>query len=167
MPEIYLDQDLVDYLHAYESLTGETPSVFIRRLLQGHSASSPSRQQMPRGNSNMALFLRILNEVHSEYTERFAAVQNIKGQARVYFSKDPKEIEASGRSTHPMEIPGTGWWVVGNTSSDLKRKILEKTLEVVGCSNEDSLRWLAQFTGAERLQLLSSHPADNDDPFKI
>lgn len=76
-------------------------------------------------------------------------------------------IEASGRSTFPVEIPGTGWWVSSNTSTDHKRRILEDVLRAVRCPNADRNRWLGEFCGTEQSALDSPKEPEDDDPFKI
>jgi negative regulator of replication initiation len=167
MSQIDLDQELVDFLRTNESLTGETPSEFIRKLLQKRQPRRVAVQRTKSKNTDLAVFLRILCEVHDQYSERFSSVETVRGRTRIYFSRSPKEIEASGRSTFPVEIPGIGWWVTSNTSTDHKRTILEDVIRAVDCTAEDRRRWLGEFTdSAVPLSEEDETPGD-DDPFKI
>jgi negative modulator of initiation of replication len=167
MSQIDLDQELVDFLRANESLTGETPSELIRKLLQKRQPRRTVGQRARSENTDLAVFLRILREVRNQYSERFASVVNVRGRTRIYFSRNPKEIEASGRSTFPVEIPGIGWWVTSNTSTDHKRTILEDVFMAVNCSPEDRRRWLGEFSAADALPSEEDAAPEDDDPFKI
>ncbi len=100
MAQIEIDQELADYLHANEALTGETPSIFIRSLLKKRATKSGSTQRSRSDNTDLAAFLRILKEIHERSPDRFTAVESVRGRTRIYFSKDPKEIESSGRKRH-------------------------------------------------------------------
>jgi len=166
MPLIELDQEIVDFLRANEALSGEPPSEFIRKLVGKRSQQTQVVRRARSEHSDLAVFLRILREMNSKYPEKFSAVGSVRGRTRIYFSTDPKEIEASGRSTKPVEIFETDWWVTSNTSTDRKRSILEEVFRAVGCSAEDRRRWLIEFTGSqEASEPCATH--EDDDPFKI
>jgi len=165
MAQIDLDQELVDFLRANESLTGETPSAFLRKLLQKRKSKPVEKPRSDK--SDLSIFLRILREIHEQSPERFSAVENVRGRTRVYFSRNPKAIESSGQSTFPVEIPQIGWWVTSNTSTDRKRAILEEVFRAVGSSFEDRHRWLAEFAGAKSVGIEPGGPPEDDDPFKI
>ena len=167
MSQIDLDQELVAFLRSNESLTGETPSEFIRKLLQKRQPRQVAAQRTNRKKTDLAVFLRILCEVHDQYSERFSSVETVRGRTRIYFSRNPKEIEASGRSTFPVEIPGIGWWVTSNTSTDHKRIILEDVIRAVECSAEDRRRWLGEFSATESPPSEEDDTPGDDDPFKI
>lgn len=166
MALIDLDQEIVDFLRANEAFSGESPSEFIRKLVRKKSQPTQVVQRARSEHSDQAVFLRILREVYDKFPEKFSAVRSVRGRTRVYFSDDPKEIEASGRSTKPVEILETGWWVTSNTSTKDKRSILEDVFRAVGCSAEDRRQWLIEFTGSQD----PSEPDathEDDDPFKI
>ena len=165
MAQIDLDQELVDFLRANESLTGETPSVFLRKLLQKRKPNSVDKPRI--GRSDLSIFLGILREIHERSPERFSAVENVRGRTRIYFARNPKPIESSGQSTFPVEIPHTGWWVTSNTSTDRKRAILEEVFSAVGSSFEDRHRWMAEFAGQKPGSVESGGPPEDDDPFRI
>lgn len=165
MAQIDLDQELVDFLRANESLTGEAPSAFLRKLL--HKRQPKLAQKGRSDKSDLSIFLRILREIHEQSPERFSAVENVRGRTRIYFSRNPRDIESSGQSTFPVEIPQIGWWVTSNTSTDRKRAILEEVFRAVGSSFEDRHRWLAEFTDAKSVAVEHGGPSEDDDPFKI
>lgn len=167
MALIDLDGEIVDFLRANETLTGVRPSDFIRGLLRKPARAKEPMIRRRNGNSDLGVFLRILKEIHGRYSEKFSAVESVRGRTRLYFSTNPKNIEGSGRSMFPVEIPGTGWWVTSNTSTDRKKSILDEVFRAVGCSIDDQHRWLGGFGGSPPMHMQPSDLMEDDDPFKI
>ncbi len=172
MKQIDLDDDLVDWLQDQERVAGVSPSEFLKRALRGWSGAPKSqRLRKPRhrgSSSQMAVFLRILGEVHGKYPDTFDRIGNIQGRPRIYFARSSAEIEASGKSTMPVEVPTTGWWVVGNTSTRDKAKILARVFQEVGCAPGDTLQWESEFgsVSVQTAEALAGEVTDHD-PFKI
>ena len=175
MKQIELEDDLVDFLLAQERLTGVSPSEFLTDALRRQRmskrgplerASTEPRQRSASGQ--MAVFLRILAEMHEKHPETFERIANVRGRERVYFARSAAEIEASGASTNPSQIPGSDWWAIGTTSTSDKAKILARVFLEVGCSPDDVLRWETEFSGfsSQTVEAWGGQPQD-DDPFKI
>jgi negative modulator of initiation of replication len=77
-------------------------------------------------------FLSLLTFLHRENRDRFADVLTINGQSRKYFAKSESDLEQSGTSVHPKSIPGSGFWVVTNNSTQSKCDLLLQVLRVLG-----------------------------------
>jgi negative modulator of initiation of replication len=77
-------------------------------------------------------FLSLLTFLHRENRDRFADVLTINGRSRKYFAKSESDLEQSGTSVHPKSIPGSGYWVVTNNSTQSKCELLLQVLRVLG-----------------------------------
>jgi negative modulator of initiation of replication len=77
-------------------------------------------------------FLSVLAFVYRENREKFAVVESINGRSRKYFGKSESELNKSGKSVHPKNIPGSGYWVVTNNSTQTKRELLMDVLRLLG-----------------------------------
>jgi negative modulator of initiation of replication len=77
-------------------------------------------------------FLSVLAFVCRENREKFAVVESINGRSRKYFGKSDSELNKSGKSVHPKNIPGSDYWVVTNNSTQNKRELLMDVLRLLG-----------------------------------
>lgn len=82
-------------------------------------------------------YLFILGFAHKQDPTGFQRVLQLGGRRRKYFGRSQQEIEQSGKSTHPREISGTGYWAMTNADTQQKAEILRKALGVLGYSDED------------------------------
>lgn len=147
MPQVEIDDELHEYFRRHEELTGERLCDHLRRLLKDRVQHDGAAQSRTRSGTDLAEFLAILADVHLKYQDRFSRIANVRGRTRIYFALTAAEIEQSGSSTAPVEIPGTGWWVSSHNANALKRGILRKVFRAIGCSAEDCRKWLEQFDG--------------------
>ena len=147
MPQVELDEDLYEYFRRHEELTGERVSDHIRGLLKAGAKKNLANQGRTRPGTDLAEFLTILADVQRKYPDRFPRIASVRGRTRIYFARTGAEIEQSGSSTAPVEIPCTGWWVSSNNANALKRGLLRKVFRAIGCSAEDCRKWLEQFDG--------------------
>ena len=92
--------------------------------------------KFPRRGGAVDRFLYLLSVAHSDRPGEFERVLGgVKGRGRrVHFARSAKEIEASGRSTDPKNIPGSKFWVLTNSPTEQKREMLAHALEVLGYS---------------------------------
>ena len=74
-------------------------------------------------------FLYILSYIYKRNPEHFGKILAISGRHRKYFTRTEKELEQSGSSVHPKQIPGTPYWVVTNTDTPKKRRMMEDVLK--------------------------------------
>jgi len=77
-------------------------------------------------------FVELLGFIYKRSPNKFDSVLSITGDSRKYFAKSRKEIEDSGNSVMPKEIPGSPFWVVGNTSTKMKQEMLRRVLQILG-----------------------------------
>jgi negative modulator of initiation of replication len=79
----------------------------------------------------VARFVSILGFVHRENRSTFSAVEKINGRTRKYFGRTESDLEQSGNSVHPKEIPGSHFWVVTNNSTQTKVELLIEVLTLL------------------------------------
>jgi negative modulator of initiation of replication len=77
-------------------------------------------------------FLSLLAFLHRENRDKFAGVQGISGRSRRYFAKSESDLEQSGNSVHPKNIPGSDYWVVTNNSTQSKCELVLQVLRLLG-----------------------------------
>lgn len=80
--------------------------------------------------------LYILSAAYKLKPAYFKRLLSIRGRNRSYFAESEKEITASGNSTQPRNIPGTGYWVMTNSPTSQKREMLEQALRLLEFSPE-------------------------------
>jgi negative modulator of initiation of replication len=76
-------------------------------------------------------FLATLSWLYAAHKDDFQAVERIRGRGRLYFAKSAEALEQSGRSVNPKQIPGSPYWVITTTSTDLKQEILFEVMKVL------------------------------------
>lgn len=165
MAKIEISQELTDYLAQHESETGETPEHLIWKLIQS-TKTGAKRERGRSSNSALSRFLAVLSEIEKCYTGDFYKVETVRGNSRIYFSKHPEQIEASGSGNKPVRIPESEWWVTSNTSTDTKARLLSDVLRTLQCRHEECERWMQQFFGPARVSVILP-VAQVHDPFKI
>lgn len=124
---------------------GETPNSVLRRelLLNGAGPSpaqgkpSPLQELLDSSDYRFAKgavgrFLAILGWLYKKHRDSFSAVENLKGRGRIYFSTSEADLHASGKSVNPKRIPGSPYWVITTTSTDLKQEILSQVMKSLG-----------------------------------
>jgi negative modulator of initiation of replication len=126
---------------------GDTPNLVLRRLLiegatntEKLTSSSPIKEFLKTREFRLARgavgrFLAILSWLYLQNKTAFTCVEDIKGRGRLYFSKSVEELENSGRSVNPKKIPGSPYWVITTTPTNLKQEMLQ---EVMGLLEYDT-----------------------------
>lgn len=79
-------------------------------------------------------FLFILSYLYKRNPDDFKKVLALSGRRRKYFSGSSQELEASGSSVFPKQIPNAPYWVVTNNDTPKKRRMLEDVLRILGYS---------------------------------
>jgi len=89
------------------------------------------------GGSVVARFLYLLGVAYERDSNEFgkALLTSRKG-GRVYFSERKGEIEQSGTGTNPRLIPGSSYWVLTKSSTEMKQALLKDVLRALGYSEE-------------------------------
>jgi len=151
MATIEIDQDIHDYLLKRVKGFGETASDVLRREL-GLNGADPVASSSVRTGHELAeflgspkfrhargvvgRFLEILSAVYAQDKTKFDIVLAIQGRGRKYFAKSEAEIEKSGNSTQPRQVPGSPYWVMTNSPTRQKKEMLREVLEGLGYSQE-------------------------------
>jgi negative modulator of initiation of replication len=115
-------------------------------------------------------FLVLLGWLEKEHRENFHKVLSIGGRQRRYFATSARELNETGTSVHPAQIPGCGYWVVTNNDTPKKARIVKEVLEVLGVPLDQKMRWIRAMNG-ER-SAIAPHdfrqaPANDDEDLRI
>ena len=151
MRTIEVDDDV--YLHIAQNTKeiGEPASSILRRLLDQSKVSPMPMQGKAGGAHELAgvlgdpkflvktaavdRFLYFLGVVYSQKRSDFEKVLAIQGRDRKYFAKSREDVEKSGNSTQPRNIPGTPYWVMTNSPTSQKRQMLRDVLKLLEYSD--------------------------------
>jgi negative modulator of initiation of replication len=151
MRTIEIDEDVYAYIASNTQEIGETASDILRRLLGLASGTTTEIMQTKASHELQEIlessklrfqlsvvdkFLFILSEAYKQRTSDFEKILTIQGRDRLYFAKSRQEIEKSGNSTQPKQIPGTQYWVMTNSPTRQKAQMLRDALIAIGYSNE-------------------------------
>ncbi|WP_417658868.1 replication initiation negative regulator SeqA [Pseudidiomarina sp.] len=164
---IEIDDELYRYIASHTQHIGESASAILRRLL-GLSAAEVATGQpviaipeatdeetragitgrsifdvMTRADlagqrSIVARFLYILSMLYKCHANQFDSVLHISGRDRQYFAKTEAELEASGTSTNPKQIPDAPYFVVTNNNTTRKKSMLTQVAQELGYSQEQA-----------------------------
>ncbi len=161
MPIVDIELDVYDFLRKSVRDFRETESVVLRRLLnlptpQARKPGSPSPPGSPPNRPGGTPFAQFVADLRSKYhrsaTDKFLAilrfayeqdppgferVLQVGGRKRKYFARSRQEIERSGTSTHPRQIPGSDYWVMTNADTRQKGDMLREALKLLGYSDDD------------------------------
>lgn len=151
MTTIEIDQDIHDYLLQHVKNFGESASDVLRREFGINAKNRPTADgsnsshelfeilessKIKHARGVVGKFLEILSAAYEHNKNKFDIVLAIQGRGRIYFAKSKKEIESSGNSTQPKQIPGTPYWVMTNSPTTQKKEMLREVLEGIGYSQE-------------------------------
>ena len=153
MKPIEIEDDIYDYLLSQSREIGETASSILRRELPGllgvalstnhtkHQPISPSHElTCVLGSAKMKVwnttdkYLLILSEAYKQKPSEFDKILQISGRDRKYFAPSKGEIEGSGTSTQPKQIPASPYWALTNLTTLNKQGLLRQALKLLGYS---------------------------------
>lgn len=122
----------------------------ISRQLQKLISSAEFLQEDKQVNR----FLLILSVLYRANPEGFSSATEVsQGRSRVYFSLEVAEIEASGSSVNPKQIPKSPFWVATNNNTGRKLNMLESVMRAMYIPEH-----LIELV---KLQFTSSHNEEN------
>ncbi|MFD2256773.1 hypothetical protein ACFSSA_08810 [Luteolibacter algae] len=146
MKTIEIDDEVYEVLLGKVRDFGDTPNLVLRRefSLNGAGKVSAPTQESPLqdflsltefrfAKGAVGRFLAILSWLYKQDANAFSVVEDVRGRGRIYFSKSVQELEGSGRSVNPKKIPGTPYWVITTTPTDLKQQMLGEVMKALGC----------------------------------
>ncbi|MFM5807396.1 replication initiation negative regulator SeqA [Aeromonas veronii] len=170
MKTIELDDDLYFYIASQTRHIGESASDILRRLLeqpaQGAASAAvaepavaaPHRavaapqglqalldsSELQQEEKSINRFMQVLSTLYRDDPVGFTQATEIKGRKRVYFSRDPEALRASGSTTKPKPVPETPFWVITNTNTSRKQNMVAQLMSSMGYGDEV----IAQVCGA-------------------
>ena len=160
MKTINIEEDIHSHLLKNTVEFGESPSSVLRRLL-GFEDSKKFAEEVQLGKNLVGTdapseieihlkslefryskgavgrFLSILGLVYKKHASVFQKVENIKGRGRLYFSRNVQVLNEAGRNVNPKQIPGSPYWVITTTPTDLKREIITVVMKTFDYSGAD------------------------------
>lgn len=159
MKTIELDDDLYFYIASQTRHIGESASDILRRLLeQPARQASPVAAEVTAPSPTMAdamgletlldsgelqkeeksinRFMQVLSTLYRDDPVGFTQATEIKGRKRVYFSRDPDALRASGSTTKPKQVPQTPFWVITNTNTSRKQNMVAQLMASMGYGDE-------------------------------
>lgn len=144
MKTIEIDEAVYDALLAKILDFGDTPNQVLRRELGIGKEDAPEidPEQSPLqkflastefqfAKGAVGRFLLILSWLYKRDQSAFAAVEEIRGRGRIYFSKNLRDLEEAGRSVNPKQIPDSPYWVITTTPTDLKQQMIENVMKAL------------------------------------
>lgn len=168
MKTIELDDDLYFYIASQTRHIGESASDILRRLLEQpvqvtapvtepvtapQPVTARSNQgvqalldsgELQKEEKSINRFMQVLSTLYRDDPAGFTQATEIKGRKRVYFSRDPDALRASGSTTKPKPVPQTPFWVITNTNTSRKQNMVAQLMSSMGYDDEV----IAQVCGA-------------------
>lgn len=160
MKTIELDDDLYFYIASQTRHIGESASDILRRLLEQPArqaslvaaevtaAPSPTvadamgldtllnSGELQKEETSINRFMQVLSTLYRDDPVGFTQATEIKGRKRVYFSRDPDALRASGGTTKPKQVPQTPFWVITNTNTSRKQNMVAQLMASMGYGDE-------------------------------
>ncbi len=96
-----------------------------------------NKEELAMQRGAVGRFLLILAALYRAHPDRFSVVNEISGRDRLYFAKSEAELDASGSSTKPRQIPDSPFWVITNSNTTRKKMMLTKASISLGYSEAD------------------------------
>ena len=155
MKTIELDDDLYFFIASQTRHIGESASEILRRLLEqpvkagttvpaapvvqpqsladamGLEALLES-DELQKEEKSINRFMLVLSTLYRDNPDSFTQATEIKGRKRVYFSRDPEALRASGSTTKPKQVPDTPFWVITNTNTSRKQNMVAQLMASMG-----------------------------------
>lgn len=163
---IEIDDELYRHIASHTQHIGESASAILRRLLglpaaeiatgQPVIAMPEDAQAKPQNlvgrsvfdvmtradlagqRSVVARFLYILSMLYKCHAQQFDRVLEISGRDRQYFSTSEAELEASGTSTNPKQIPDAPYFVITNNNTTRKKSMLTQVALELGYTQQQA-----------------------------
>jgi negative modulator of initiation of replication len=96
-----------------------------------------NKEELAMQRGAVGRFLLILAALYRAHPRQFKVVTEICGRDRLYFAHTEAELEASGSSTKPKQIPQSPFWVMTNSNTTRKKMMLTKAATSLGYNQLD------------------------------
>ena len=155
MKTIELDDDLYFFIASQTRHIGESASDILRRLLEQPVKAGTTvpaapvvqpqsladamgledlldSDELQKEEKSINRFMLVLSTLYRDNPDSFTQATEIKGRKRVYFSRDPEALRASGSTTKPKQVPDTPFWVITNTNTSRKQNMVAQLMASMG-----------------------------------
>lgn len=126
-----------------EAPVAETPVTKVEKRTEtkpGNIFDLVTPQDLQAEHNIVGRFLYLLSVLARVHKKQFHHVLEIKGRDRLYFGKSADELNETGTSTNPKQIPNTEFWVITNSNTTRKKMMLTETAIKLGYSAQDAER---------------------------
>jgi negative modulator of initiation of replication len=151
MKTVELSDEIYGALEAQVRGFGDSPEAVIRRLLQKtevYSRSDPARAVSStlgtfvstsefKHQNGKGRYLALLSFLSRDAADRFEQLDGLRRGKRVQICRDAAQIEKSGKSTFPEQIPGSSFWALTNLSNRSKRDVIFSAFSKLGYGDDD------------------------------
>lgn len=172
MPQVDLDQDVLDFIENKAKGFGQTPSSVLRGLLGiteggihfgvdtldvSQQATAEILQRSDPTIKNLAdysrkrqpgtaiqRYLEILSELYVADPGRFEKAEKVRGTKRIYFHRVRQILEDSGTRVKPEKISFSPYFAATNLSDKDKHRILTEVLNVLHIASDKAQIYLAR-----------------------
>ncbi|GHE77342.1 replication initiation negative regulator SeqA [Thalassotalea profundi] len=96
-----------------------------------------NKEELAMQRGAVGRFLIILAALHRVHQSQFSKVCEIRGRDRLYFATSETELEQSGSSTKPRQIPDSNFWVITNSNTTRKKMMLTEVAKEMGYTGKD------------------------------
>lgn len=146
MLTLEIENDIYSYLLSKTQHFGESASSILRRELKLKGSDEPTKEPAPFNSHELSAvlsnpkmrfgnttdkFLLLLGEAYRQRPNEFKKVLSLQGRDRRYFALSHDEIANSGTSTFPKQIPGSPYWVMTNSQTGQKKRMLRQVLQLL------------------------------------
>lgn len=97
-----------------------------------------NKEEVATQKGAVGRFLFVLGKLHRAHAANFEQVLAIKGRERNYFGLSASELEASGSSIKPKQIPNSEYWVTTNNNTPRKKFIVFEVAKQLGYEDSDA-----------------------------
>ena len=97
-----------------------------------------NREELAHQRGAVGRFLLILAALYRVHQKQFNVVNDIRGRDRLYFALSEQELEQSGSSTKPRQIPDSPFWVITNSNTTRKKMMLTEVAIALGYNVQEA-----------------------------
>jgi len=172
MKTINVASDVYDYLLEKVVTADRSISDVLRERLGIAAAPNPAARVSAEPKSDLdevlnstefryakgvvGRFLVLLAWLYRRHKADFDKVETVKGRGRLYFAKSERALHEAGRSVNPKPIPGSPFWVITTSPTDLKQQMIRAVMFAFGYKANDISRAECAIAGSQRQRVLDS-----------
>ncbi|WP_371185926.1 replication initiation negative regulator SeqA [Thalassotalea maritima] len=133
-----IEQDNVEVVQASDTaapLSSENKTSEIQNVFD-----LINKEELAAQRGAVGRFLLILSNLYRVHKGEFEQVLDIRGRDRLYFAKSDEALREAGSSTKPKLIPNSEYWVITNSNTTKKKRMLTDVAVALGYAASDAER---------------------------